>query len=178
MIYYSSPYRSDKNIGKANNDFIKLLPDDAWVCITDADAMFMTPEYGSQVEEIISQHGREYGLIGVLTNRLRNPAQLYKNEFSDDMDVRKHYEIAKEVKSTDVVTINMVAGVCMIFNKRVWKEVGGFREGIPTADAWFNKDLKRLGYRIGIAKGLYVFHSYRPWSYGREKTANDNSHLL
>src|SRR5699024_64131 len=181
QVYYFSGFRSDKNIGKANNDHIKKLPDNDWICLTDADSMFLLPNYGNQIEKIVKQHGKDYGLIGCMTNRLRGEHQLYKGKFSDDTDIRNHYEIAKELqaeKGTEVVPTSGVAGVFMLFNKAVWKQAGGFKENEICCDTYFNKAIRRCGYKIGLATGVYVFHSYRIWEKGKQKAANSIKHLL
>src|SRR5699024_9945471 len=61
-VFYSTPWRSDKNIGGANNEFISMLPDDSWVCIMDGDAMWLRPDWGKCVEQVIMEHGNDYGL--------------------------------------------------------------------------------------------------------------------
>lgn len=180
MVYYSSPFSCDKNIGKAYNDFIKLLPDDAWICITDADAMFMLPNYGVQIEEIIKQHGQDFALIGATTNRLGGLHQCYKNEFSDDMDVRNHYEIAKKLKGdngTEVKPTKGVAGFFMLFSKETWRKCRGFKEETIKADSMFNRAIKNKGGKIGIATGLYMFHCYRIWEKGHKNAWHSIEHL-
>src|SRR5690606_33679278 len=115
-----------------------------------------------------------------VTNRLRGLHQCHDNEFSDDMDVRNHYVIARGLRDdyeNNVEETTGVAGLCMIFSKKVWKEAGGFREGCITADTYFNKAVKRKGHKIGLAKGLYVFHGYRVWEKGHLKAANSTAHL-
>lgn len=179
-IYYSTPFRSDKNIGKANNDFISLLPDDAWVCITDGDALWLRPDWGKCIEEVIKEHGEEYTLIGCVTNRLGGLHQCYNNEFSQDTNMRNHYDISNELwetNGTKIESTSGVAGVCMIFKKSTWKKVGGFKENIITADTEFNKAVKRIGGKIGLAKGLYILHSYRIWETEHKKAWHSVEHL-
>ena len=165
MIHYISPYRSDKNIGKAINDEIGHFPEGDWICLTDADSMPLLPDYGTQIEEIVSKYGRQYGLIGCSTNRLGREEQLYAG-FSEDADVRNHKEIAEEAKAkwgSEVHPLEKgyVAGLCMIFSVKTWKMVGGFREGYLTWDTDFNRRVRAKNKKIGIAPGLYMFHLYR-----------------
>lgn len=176
MIYYSSPYRTDKNIGKANNDFIKLLPDDSWVCITDADTCFLNPDYGSRIEEIVNKYGKEFDLIGCLTNRIGSPHQQY-NGFDDNLDMMHHYNIAKS-KLNDKMIPGEVAGFFMLFSKATWDRAGGFIENRITADKLFNKSIKRMGGKVGVYQGLYIFHAYRIWEQGNKQAQNSIKHLL
>jgi hypothetical protein len=57
----------------------------------------------------------------------------------------------------------------MLFSKRTWEDVGGFREGGvavggQTLDNHFSKSVIKIGGKIGIAKGIYLFHIYREWA--------------
>lgn len=163
-VFYSTPYRSNKDIGGANNEFISLLPEDAWVCITDADAMFLQPDFGTHIENIIRENGNRFGLIGCLTNRLGGLHQCYKGEFSDNLNARDHFHIAhelREIYGNQVEETSGVSGLCMIFSKQTWKQAGGFIENIITADTEFNNSVRNAGKKIGLAKGLYMFHAYR-----------------
>lgn len=175
-VFYSTPFRSDKNIGKANNDFIELLPDDAWVCITDADAMFLNPDFGTRIEKAIERYGNEYSLIGCLTNRIGGLHQCYDGKFSEDMDVRNHFEIASGELEEKIVE-GGVAGFCMIFSKETWKKVGGFKENTIKADTEFNKDIKKIGGKCGVYHGLYMFHGYRIWAKGHDNARFNVTHL-
>lgn len=179
-VYYSTPWRSDKNIGKANNDFISLLPDDAWVVIMDGDALWLRPDWGLCIEKVIMNAPDEYGLIGCVTNRLGGLHQCYENRFSTDMDMFNHYEIANklwEEEGTRIDPTSGVAGVCMIFKKEIWRKAGGFKENTITADTDFNKSVIRLGYKIGLAKGLYMMHSYRVWEREHKAAHHSIKHL-
>lgn len=180
-VFYSTPFRTDKNIGKANNDFITLLPDDAWICITDADAMFLRPDFGKCIEEIINN--TSFDLIGCVTNRLGGLHQLYKNEFSEDFNVLNHYNIANELwelNGSKTEPTTGVAGLCMIFSKATWKKAGGFRENSITCDTEFNKSVVRSSGKVGLATGLYMFHAYRihEAGNGRVKAQQSIKHLL
>lgn len=174
-VFYSTPFLKG-NIGKANNDFIKLLPDDAWVCITDADAMFLNPDFGTRIEHIINKFGNEYQLIGCLCNRLGGLHQCYDGKFSEDMDMRNHLEIANKVLP-DEIKDGAVAGFFMLFSKQTWKSVGGFKEGIITADSEFNKSIIRLKGKTGVYQGLYMFHAYRLHEQGHKNAWQSTSHL-
>lgn len=180
VVHYISPFRSDKNIGLANNMEIEKYDSNDWVCLTDADAMPMTSDYGTQVEEIIMQHGHEYGLIGGITNRIGGLHQCWEGEFSNDMDARSNYMKALEARErygNSVEETSGVAGFCMIFKVSTWKEVGGFKENTITADSDFNKRVRGHGYKIGIAKGLYFFHLYRVMEDTHQGAFTNKKHL-
>lgn len=174
------PWRTDKNIGKANNDEIADLPDDCWIVLTDGDSCWVRPDWGKCIEEVIKEHGDEYALIGCVTNRLGGLHQCYNNEFDNEVSGYKSFENANEAwekHGTKVEPTTGVAGVCMIFKKSTWKKVGGFKENTIKADTEFNKSVKRIGGKIGIAKGLYRFHFYRIWETEHKKAWHSVEHL-
>ena len=55
----------------------------------------------------------------------------------------------------------------LMFPKSIWTKVGGFEEGgivdknYHFHDYNFSMKVKKAGGKIGIAKGIYVFHLYR-----------------
>lgn len=179
-IVYLSPHRPDKNIGKAYNDDIALMPDNAWIVIHDSDACFLLPHSKTYLEQALKAHGDEFGLIGCITNRLGGLHQCYKGVFSEEKDISKHYENSLEAWEefgTEIEPTSGVAGLCMIFKKETWKKAGGFKEKIITADTEFNKSVSKLGLKIGLAKGIYMFHSYRIWETEHKKAWRSVNHL-
>lgn len=180
-IYYSTPYSTVKDIGGANNDFIQHLPEDAWVCITDGDAMFLDPDWGRTVNDIVRLHGSAFGLIGCTTNRLGANKQLYNQRWSEDMNMRNHYEIAKQLTKEHGATVDVidsVAGVFMLFPRTVWAQVGGFKRHRFDADTCFSRDIAKAGYKIGIARGVYMMHAYRVWETEQRIAQQNTKHLL
>lgn len=181
MIFDITPFRSDKNIGKAYNERIKHLPNDSWVIIRDADCMYLTPDYGNIIERLIINYGAEYDVIGAMTNRLGNDDMCFGGKFSDDMDIRNHIIIAQKVKNdTSIKEVDLCAGFFMMFKKETWVKVGGFSEDIndaPYSDKRFCTKIKNAGGKIGIAQGLYLFHAYRPWEHTRETAHRSTKHL-
>lgn len=174
MINWLQPYTIDKNIGREYNRLIDLMPDGSWIGLTDHDAMFLRPDSKAQIEHCINEHGHCFDVFGVLTNRLYGDHQRFNGEFSDNADVNHHLGIADllHVSSFGYVSetkIN-IAGLCMVFNKDTWLRVGGFNEDSICLDKEFTDAVMRTGGRLGICKGVYVFHLYRwgqkePWRY-------------
>lgn len=174
-VWYISPYDSSKNIGKAINDQIALIPDTDWVCLRDGDSMFLTPNWGKQIEEVTSN--ARFDLIGCMTNRLRGKHQLYGGEFCNDHDMKMHYGRAIELETNhwgEVIPASGVAGLFMLFKKSMWNKVR-FKEKSHTFDTAFNNEVRRAGGRIGLMKGLYVYHLYRIWS---DTPASEVKHLV
>jgi len=176
-VHYSSPYSTDKNIGKAINEFCDMVPDEDWICLTDGDAMFLTPEYGMQIHEVASN--AKFDLIGCLTNRLGRPIQRYKGSFSNDYNVLNHYNIAAELASRhwgevqDITKARYVAGMFMLFPKTLWNKIK-FVENVANFDDLFSLAVIKQGGKLGMMKGLYMFHCYRIWS---DNPKGDREHL-
>lgn len=182
-IYYFTPARSDKNIGKAINDHIRAIPEeDAWVVLRDCDTMFLTPNYSKHIEEIVEKYKEKYDVIGCMTNRVGMKYQLINGELSEDTDVRNHmnlaFQLEKEKWAQVVQSPTYIAGFFMLFSKKSWlahpfeegkimitKKVSGkIEQGF--FDYWFsNYFYKRK--RVGIATGLYIFHLYRLFNKNR-----------
>jgi hypothetical protein len=184
-VHYFTPASGDKNLGRAYNKACEMVTDlNDWICIRDGDTMFLTPDWCSQIEEIIEANGDNYQLISCLTNRLGLKHQLLNGELSQDTDVRNHTNLAirqRDRYRTEVVTSpSYTAGLFMLFKRSLWETIK-FKEGLTSSDestdfidAQFSKEVLKKGGRIGLAKGIYLFHAYRL----HQKTHRDWSHLL
>lgn len=169
QIHYFTPYATDGNIGKAYNEACSLVSDpEDWIVIRDGDTMFLTPDWGKQIEANIKAHGEQYGLIGAVTNRIRSPHQRPTHvDMFNEMDMKKHYEVALDLSRKQHLTITPtqleVAGFFMAFQKKTWDKVK-FRENTRLFDVHFSDDTAKIGVKKGILRGLYILHSYRIWA--------------
>lgn len=168
-IHYISPYRTDKNIGKAINDaIIQLNPgDEDWIVHVDQDVCFLRPDSKKQIEEILST--TDYRLLGVMTNRLGLTYQLHDNYLCKNDSINYHYQISNELHNNHYGQVKEVkrgpiAAMVMCFKVSDWRSVGGFAENNIQFDIKFSDDLRLKGCNLGVMKGVYVFHLYRMWS--------------
>jgi hypothetical protein len=167
-VHYIQPYRADKNIGKAINDAIEQICPflDDWLCLTDHDMMWLLPDTKAHVEEIL--YTTEYDVLGCMTNRLRSPEQLVGGRFNEDDRIREHIRIAQECwKNAGPMVVGargVMAGFLLCFRLHVWEVVGGFVEESLAFDRLFDFEARKMGFKVGLMKGIYVFHSYRLWS--------------
>lgn len=169
VVHHITPGRSDKNIGKAINDIVRNLPDEDWVCLRDIDTLPLNHTvFFEQCEILAGEYKAD--LIGCMTNRLGLGWQLYEGKISSDTNILNHLKISKELydkHGNSVEIINeTIGGLFMLFSKRLWQEIGGIPEGGISIDGkffdWHLCDLaKKKGYKLGVAKGLYIFHMYR-----------------
>lgn len=174
QIRYITPFALDKNIGKAYNEAISELPDDCFVVLRDGDTMFLTPYWGKQIECIIGMNP-EFSLITCMTNRIGVRDCLLYGEFMDkpiEEQIKLAYTCWVDHK-TDVKQTLVAPGMLMIFHKSLWLK-HKFRENSIIFDRQFSNDVIRGGGKIGVAKGLYIFHLYR---FGQENPQSYTNHL-
>lgn len=167
MIHFGSPYSWNKDLGKAYNDFVKLIPSEDWICLMDGDIMFLQSDYGHQLKEIIDLHGNDVGLFSCLVNRVGSLEQCYNGIISEDPNIINHRNIAKQLAKEKRHVIkyipNPISGHLMLFKKSTWESIGGFPEdrGILSVDNTFSNRMVRNGYKIAVMEGVYCFHYYR-----------------
>lgn len=178
-IHYITPYSTIKNYGGEFNDRISELPNDSWICLRDGDTMFLNHDWGKQIQDVIIKHGDKYQLIGCMTNRVNRRHQLVNGIFNSDWDIQHHYSISKVLHENDYDTVidvtskSRLAGLFMLFHKSTWEKCK-FVENNRRFDDLFCRDIINKGGKLGLMKGLYLFHWYRGWS---NDPTNDFIHL-
>lgn len=181
-IFYIQPYALDLRYGREINKHIEPLPDDAWIVLMDYDTMFLTPNFGRTISNAIVEYGDDTDLFTCQTNRLGNPKRCWMGEFSKEFDVRHHARIARSLEREPghlckEVEDRTVAGMLMIFPKRVWLEnkfddhpiIHTENNRMESFDVRWVKKIKGNIMRI---EGLYIFHFYRG-----DKDHRDITHL-
>lgn len=178
MIHFSSPYSLSKDLGKAYNDFMKLIPDDDWACFTDLDTCFLTSDIGTQLQEIIDMYP-DAGLFTCVTNRVGQKEQCYNRTISEDPNILNHRQIALQLQKDKRHQVRelkiVISGHLMLIKKSIWKEVGMFPEGqgLLAIDNKFSWKILRARKHILLMEGVYLFHYYRML-----EGKGDKSHLL
>jgi hypothetical protein len=199
MIYYLTPFCSQKRLGHIHNQYCALVPnDDDYICILDPDVMMLHPHQMKWIEDIVlSEEWQKYDVLGCMTNRVGIDQQVsrsvsvtwerigskivekefleHKETMFDLYDVKKHTIYADIIHDKNKFIIEeaeVVAGFLMIFKKSIWNQIK-FEESIQF-DMKFCNAVKQSGGKIGIMKGIYVFHNYRM---GKDNI-KDKTHLL
>lgn len=181
-VWFSNPYDPGKDIGAALNEFCEAIPgDDDWIVLQDGDIMYLTPDWGKQIYDALARHGSDYDLIGCMTNRLGGTHQLVPGMYNE-RDIMKHYEVAIKMASDNYAVIEPIkqgiAGMFMCFRKSTWKKYR-ISEGTYNQvkfDTELSKSILTGGGKIGLMRGLYVFHLYRMWAGDNPRT--DVRHLV
>ena len=136
-VHHVTPGRSDLNFGKSINDIVYQMGDDDWVCLRDIDTLPLHHRVFFKQCEEIAESG-EWDLVSCKTNRLGTVHQLHQHKISDDWDIRNHIEIAhqryEQYGSEVIQSCGLVAGLMMLFPRRIWEDVGGFEEGGVQVD--------------------------------------------
>jgi hypothetical protein len=167
LILTAIPYDDERNLGKAYNQVMELLPEDGWAVLLDHDAMFTTPEWHRQISSVIAQ--RPEGCFTVKTNRIKCP---YQQTAIDGVmvDIKNHdYLYHRQIGAklldnknlTDVTDDREPSGLVFVMSKQAWRDAGGFAEGLHYVDRTMWLALKLSGRRIYLIEGLYVYHYHR-----------------
>ena len=172
-----SPCRTDKNLGRAYNETMRLLPDDGWAIFKDIDTTFLTPETYGHICTYIEQNP-EAGVLTCYTNRLSPLAkrQLLGGVVSEDTDVRHHIALARECERelyTTTAIIRDISGVLMAVSKKTWNRIPFPETGRALGvDNTFGRLIRGHGEQVLRMNGIYIFHLYR-----LEKGIGDKTHL-
>jgi hypothetical protein len=145
--------------------------------------MFLHPHQQTWIEGIVANHGNNWDVLGCVTNRIGNESQRHghptdnQKQWVFDLNrIDAHMNICKEtsyLKGSQIEETNLIAGFLMIFKKSLWNKIK-FQEGI-NFDIKFCEAVKASGGRIGIMKGIYVWHTYR---LGHDNPKSYKKHLL
>lgn len=186
MIFDIIPYSTEKNLGKAYNDAIAALPDDAHICLRDGDTCWMTHDYGVHLAEYVRLYPD--AVLTCWTNRINEKAeQQYPNPlFRNEPDIRFHLQTAKAVAHDGLYKVTplhgFVSGFCLVFSKKLWQqhkfaekqvyEDRGPYNLLGVDNDWTNR-VRAAGFPVLRCDGIYMFHVYRML-----QGCNDKSHLL
>ena len=143
---------------------MSLLPKNKdYAAFVDADAMFLTPDFGTQIHKIVEAHP-EAGMFTCVTNRVGHLGQCYKNMLSSNHDIIHHKRIASTLqlkyKSKVIKIKTPISGHLMIIQKKVWLKYK-FSKGLLGVDNYISGKLQSAGYPVYLMKGVYMFHYYR-----------------
>lgn len=174
MIFYFIPWATDKHIGRHYNACMELLPnDDDFACFVDADAVFCTHYFGSQIEAVVAKHP-DCGLFTCVTNRVYAAWQIPRGVDRTSNDMEYHRRVGENMRTKyydeceDVTDLQnkgvypWLSGVLILLRKSTWKKIGGFyKDGFFEVDNYLHRDVAQHGERIMLMKGVYVYHWWR-----------------
>lgn len=158
-------YDVERNLGRAYNQTMeRLLPGD-WCCFLDHDAIWTTRDWYRQLLEAIESRP-DAGLIAAVTNRIGRKEQIAPGAPAGH-DMRDHFAFGERLKAEhgaalrDVTAGPLISGVVMAISHDTWEAIGGFADGFFGVDNQAHRDARRVGRRVYMMPGLYVYHWYR-----------------
>ncbi len=164
-IWDISPWRADKDLGKAYNDAFKLIGEDDWLCLRDKDTLFLTHDAPKIIESYVDMLPNA-GIFTCYTNRisLSSKHQLLQDKIDDRADMRLHIQIAemKKQKFTYTELHSFISGFLMVISKRTWND-HKFKEGAGCLgiDNEYSQRILDAGLKIVRMNSVYLWHSYR-----------------
>lgn len=163
-----APLDKEMNLGWTYNNFMSMVGEDDWVCFLDHDAMFTTRYWYHQLEEIIEKNP-DIGLFSCMTNRIGNGFQRMNPVMpSTNHNIHDHRTLGNSLYKNFLCTINkyktsetLYSGVILLTSKKVWKKVGGFKDGFLGVDNDYHQRCIDSGLDTALMPGVYVYHWYR-----------------
>jgi len=142
------PLAINQGIRESKGDVIILLNND----------VIVTPNWTFQLLNLLDK----YDIVGPMTNYCAGKQQItipcYNNEYELNIEAEK-FAIKNAGQSEEV---NWVIGFCMAFKRSLYDEIGPFDESLwPCSgeELDFCLRARSKGYRIAIAKDVYVHHA-------------------
>jgi hypothetical protein len=159
QIFTMMPFSTEMNLGKAYNEAMALLPENAWACFLDHDAIWTTREWYRQIAEAI-RTVPDAGALTAVTNRIAAPWQQVGDPDNHDMAHHRRFgaERLKIRTLLDVTDTKGFGGCVIVLSKRAWQRVRGFVDGILCVDHKMHFALRDAGLRIWLMENLYVYH--------------------
>lgn len=174
MIYYSIPYSTNRNIGAYYNSVMENLPNDTdFACFVDGDTIFTTSNFGDQIADVIKKYP-DNRFFTCYTNRVGNKSQVYPFVEKDNNDIQYHRNLGKMMQEqywnqcSELPSDNgaLMSGFMILVRKDLWKEVGGFKNGMLSVDNDFHLKCIAINEPLLIMSGVYLYHWYRWPNYG------------
>jgi GT2 family glycosyltransferase len=176
----TAPFDNGKNIGREYNRIMSETSEE-WVGFQDHDTMFLTHCWKKQFEHAI-ENADNPGIISCMTNRIGCPLQRASEVDRNNHDIVYHRRIAEERyvehgnKLIDITDSRFnPSALIFVTSKKVWSEVGGFKDGFLGVDTTYAGLVKKAGYKIYLMPGLYIYHWYR---FQDEKKSNKNIKII
>jgi len=179
MIRHLVAWGDDKNLsGYYNREVLSLPHEDDWVIFQDRDVWWPHPHYMKQIEEVIQNHGKNFDLFTCMTNKVGTAYQV-NPRMQKIEDSKEHYKCAVSMwrghgaRIEDITSRSPISGMVIIVKKALLTQGRKLKDGLLLgADNEFHYIAQESNKRIGLIKGVYVWHYYR----GNDPT--DKTHLL
>jgi len=180
LIIDFTPYSIERNLVKAYTESMSLLKSEDYGILRDADSVYTTPDYMECIYyNIISNP--EIKFFTATTNRIGNGVQKDTNcPKGNDYEEHRKYGIQRQKeyfkKTKDITDEGTISGFWMCIKKELWDRIEQpTTTRILHVDTHIHRQVKKLGERIYLLRGLYLYHYYSNYDGIGER---DKSHLL
>lgn len=160
------PYAEDRNLGREYNAEMAALtgPDD-WRIFVDHDALVgLSRDWFRLVVDAIAAVP-DAGAIVAMTNRIDAFWQRVPDVDRENHDIEYHTRIALARQATrsllDITHTKGFGGVAFAVSKAAWSQTPGFADGMLCVDHSIHFALRKVGRRIYLHEGWYVYHRRR-----------------
>lgn len=185
MIWYFTPYSTDKNLFNAIDSYMNLItnPND-WVCLLDGDTAFLLPDFGHQLQEYVNRYP-ETGIFTSYASRCHYSIQVPEGAQMNNTDIMFHRELAeklhREQKNKIVDIDRRIAGHLMLIKRSTWtlirhevfRMVVRQEKRILGVDTKISNAVLKAGLKIRLMQSIYIFHYLR-----LKEGFNNDKHLL
>lgn len=159
------PSSLERNLGRAYNEAMALIPDGDWALMVDHDAILgLTRDWHQMLDEAI-RFMPNAGAFVAVTNRIDAVWQRAEEADPNNHDICYHTRIAlarRERRTLlDITHTKGFGGVTFALSKAAWRKAGGFADGLLCVDHSIFFRLRDAGYRIYLMENLYVYHRRR-----------------
>lgn len=169
MIHIVTPYRTDKNLGRAYNEAFERCPDGDWLCLTDIDVLFLTPDAPVLMDKYIEKWPE--AVFTCWTNRISSLAVEQKANYfhceSPDLffHLRRAEWAATQDLSATLLRRGEMSGFLMLISKETWKKCPApeylEKGGCIGVDTWWTRAMVAQGIPLMRMDNIYVWHTYR-----------------
>jgi hypothetical protein len=171
-----TPYSLEKNLGKAYNEEMALIPEGESACFIDGDVNFLTPNYGAVLHDYATKYPN--AVLTCYATRIHELAKGQLYPVSDNMRdcIIEAHMLSENVTATPIT--GPVSGFLLLIPKHIWKahpfcETNTFRPGTPNLlgcdNEWTNR-IRKAGVDILRMNSMLVWHTYRLISNGTDKS--------
>ena len=171
MLRFAIPYSLNKKLFDAWDYEMHITPGpDDWVCMTDGDTAFLVADFGHQAQRYIDLYP-DTGLFTCYASRCHYRVQVRRGTEINNPDILYHKRMAEKVRSEldgQIKEINRkVAGHLIVIQKRTWLKIReevkieAASKNILGIDTKISNAVLRLGLKIRLMRGMYIFHYLR-----------------
>ena len=179
MIRHLVAWTSDKNLSGFYNRELEALPsDDDWCLFQDRDVWWPNPHFFKDIERVVQKQGDKFDLFTCMTNKVGTMYQVNRRMYKVD-NIEDHVQCALNMSRAhgasveDITNRPPISGMVILAKKSLITQGRKLKDGLLLgADNELHYIAKESNKRVGLMKGVYVWHYYR----GND--INNKSHLL